>query len=232
MIGTTPCLEVATLGRFAVRRNSDPLSGGNWNRRKVVDLFKLLLSVEQHRLHREQVQELLWPNSNLEQAANSFGKTLYLLRRALEPDLQAGKGSSSIYVLLDHDTLMLIPDCLRIDADVFESFTKQLQAKVRNRSGKESDSQIEALLDEFDAVMAHYKGDYLPEDIYEDWTQRRRDRLRRIHSWLLENAAKLALTIGKGSQASEYLLELLDGNSADEQTHRQLMLVYARLGRR
>jgi len=232
MIDVSTTLEVSTLGWFEVRRNQDPLTGGNWNRRKVVDLFKLLLSVEQHRLHREQVQEILWPTSTLEQAANSFGKTLYLLRRALEPDLQAGKGSSSIYVLLDHDTLMLVPDSIRIDADDFESFTKKLQAKVRSRSGKESDRQNETLLDEFDSVLALYKGDYLPEDLYEDWTQRRRDRLRRNHSWLLENAAELALTIGKGLRASEYLLELLDRNSADEQTHRQLMLVYARLGRR
>ena len=42
MIGTPPCLEVVTLGRFELRRNADPLSGGNWSRRKVVDLFKLL----------------------------------------------------------------------------------------------------------------------------------------------------------------------------------------------
>jgi predicted ATPase/DNA-binding SARP family transcriptional activator len=232
MIDASTTLEVSTLGRFEVRRNRHSFNGGNWSRRKVVDLFKLLLSVEQHRLHREQVQEILWPNSTLEQAANSFGKTLYLLRRALEPDLQAGKGSSSIYVLLDHDTLMLVPDSIRVDADVFESYAKQLQAKIRNRSGKETVRQDEALLDEFDAVLTLYKGDYLPEDLYEDWTQRRRDRLRRIHSWLLENAAELALTLGKGLRACEYLLELLDQNSADEQTHRQLMLVYARLGRR
>lgn len=232
MIDVTTALEVSTLGRFEVRRNHDPLTGGNWSRRKVVELFKLLLSAEQHRLHREQVQEILWPSSTLEQAANSFGKTLYLLRRALEPDLAAGKGGSSIYVLLDHDTLMLIPDNIRIDADVFESSTKQLQAKIRSRSGKESAGQIEALLDEFDAVLTLYKGDYLPEDLYEDWTLRRRDRLRRIHSWLLENAAELALAIGKGQRACEYLLELLEHNSADEQTHRQLMLVYARMGRR
>ncbi len=232
MIDVTTTLEVSTLGRFEVRRNHDPLTGGNWSRRKVVDLFKLLLSAEQHRLHREQAQEILWPTSTLEQAANSFGKTLYLLRRALEPDLPAGKGSSSIYVLLEHDTLMLVPESIRIDADVFESFTKQLQAKVRSRSGKESGGQTGALLDEFDAVLTLYKGDYLPEDLYEDWTQRRRDRLRRIHSWLLENAAELALTIGKGVPASEYLLDLLERNTADEQTHRQLMLVYARMGRR
>jgi DNA-binding SARP family transcriptional activator len=232
MLNAFTSLEVSTLGRFEIRRNHEQLTGGNWNRRKVVDLFKLLLSVEQHRLHREQVQEILWPMSTLEQAANSFGKTLYLLRRALEPDLPSGKGSASAYIQLEHDTLLLIPDSLRIDADIFESSTKQLQAQVRSRTGKESESRIRALLEEFDSVLDLYHGDYLPEDLYEDWTQRRRDRLRRVHSWVLENGAELALLIGNGQRASEYLLELLESNPADEQTHRQLMLVFARMGRR
>ncbi|MGZ3609513.1 MAG: AAA family ATPase [Ktedonobacteraceae bacterium] len=232
MLNITTTLVVSTLGRFEIRRNQEQLTGGNWNRRKVVELFKLLLSVEQHRLHREQVQEILWPMSSIEQAANSFGKTLYLLRRALEPDLPSGKGSSSCYIQLEHDTLLLIPESLKIDADIFESSTRQLQAQMRSRKGKESENNIQTLLEEFDAVLALYHGDYLPEDLYEDWTQRRRDRLRRVHSWLLENGAELALMTGNGAHASEYLLELLESNPADEQTHRQLMLVYARMGRR
>ena len=56
MLNITTTLEVSTLGRFEIRRNQEQLTSGNWNRRKVVELFKLLLSVEQHRLHREQVQ--------------------------------------------------------------------------------------------------------------------------------------------------------------------------------
>ncbi|HXX77786.1 MAG TPA: hypothetical protein VEI53_04805, partial [Ktedonobacteraceae bacterium] len=182
MLNITTSLEVSTLGRFEVRRNHEQITGGNWNRRKVVELFKLLLSVEQHRLHREQVQEILWPMSTLEQAANSFGKTLYLLRRALEPELSAGKGSSSSYIQLEHDTLLLIPHSLKIDADIFESAAKQLQAQMRSRTGKESDDGIRTLLEEFDAMLALYHGDYLLEDLYEDWTQRKRDRLRRVHS--------------------------------------------------
>src|SRR5437660_11535038 len=125
MIGISTHLEVLTLGQFEVRREHVPLSGGNWSRRKVNDLFKLLLSAEQHHLHREQIQEILWPSSTSEQAANSFGKTLYLLRRPLEPELASGKGSSSTYVLLDHDTLMLIAHRMEIDADVFEAAAKQ-----------------------------------------------------------------------------------------------------------
>jgi predicted ATPase/DNA-binding SARP family transcriptional activator len=230
MIGTTTLLEVSTLGRFEVHRHREPL---NWSRRKVSDLFKILLSAEEHRLHREQIQELLWPSSTGEQAANSFGKTLYLLRRALEPDLVAGKGSSSIYVLLDHDTLTLLPENLKIDADLFELSAKQLRVKMHSYIAEEHDEhENTSLLDKFDTVLAFYRGDYLPEDLYEDWAQRRRDRLCRVHSWLLESAADLAIASGKAQQACEYLQALVERNPADEQTHRQLMLVYARMGRR
>src|SRR5579875_1009992 len=228
MIEAATLLEVSILGRFEIRRGRETLTGGNWSRRKVRDLFKLLLSVEQHRLHREQVQEILWPASTLEQASNSFGKTLYLLRRAFEPDLVAGKGAASSYILLDRDTVMLLAEHMRIDADVFETAAKQLQGRLRAPAARLD----ETLLDECERVLALYGGDFLPEDLYEDWTTRRRDRLRRVYCSLLENAAELALEHGKGQRACEYLLTLLEYNPADEQTHRQLMLTYARMGRR
>jgi predicted ATPase/DNA-binding SARP family transcriptional activator len=232
MIEAPASLEVVTLGRFAVRRHHDLLSGGNWNRRKVVDLFKLLITAEQHRLHREQIQETLWPSAADEQAASSFGKTLYLLRRALEPEL--ARGAASTYLSLDHDVLQLIPESIGIDADRFESAVKQLQVVARNHSIENSNAPPDNpdLLNEFDRVLNLYQGDYLPEDLYEDWSQRRRDRLRRMHSWLLEHAAMLAVAGKMGQRASEYLQALLEHDAADEQTHRLLMLVYARMGRR
>src|SRR5258707_323917 len=54
------CLKVTTLGRFSVFRDQEELSGGYWKRRRVCELLKILLSAEQHRQHREQVQERLW----------------------------------------------------------------------------------------------------------------------------------------------------------------------------
>src|SRR5258707_5404224 len=185
------CLKVTTLGRFSVFRDQEELSGGYWKRRRVCELLRILLSAEQHRQHREQVQELLWPDSSLEQAANSFGKTLYLLRRALEPALQAGKPSS--YLALDQDILSLIPARFEIDADVFEKQAKNLLMHT-------PDTQAE-----FDKALALYGGDFLLDDLYADWAQRRRDRLRRLYSWLLEQAAKEAIARSQGLQASEYL---------------------------
>jgi LuxR family maltose regulon positive regulatory protein len=233
MISAKTPLIVTTLGRFEVRRELVPISGGQWKRRKVWELFKLLLSVDQHRLHREQIQEILWPASANEQAANSFSKTLYLLRRALEPDLIAGHGSSSTYVILDHDILQLPTGSMSIDADNFEAATRQLQIKLRNGVAQLDGSQDHcALLDECDQVLALYEGDFLPDDLYEDWTQKRRARLWRMYSWLLENAAQLSIKGAMGMRACEYLQVLLEHNRADEPAHHQLMLVYARLGRR
>jgi DNA-binding SARP family transcriptional activator len=233
MIRAPFSLEVITLGRFALRRYEEQVSGGNWKRRKVCELFKLLISAEQHRLHREQVQEILWPASASEQATSSFGKTLYLLRRALEPALATGRGASSTYVVLDHDSLVLLPDHMQIDADLFEAWARQLQARLRNHTPEEHDERERSLLlDEFDHALDLYGGDYLPDDLYEDWAQRRRERLRRLHAWLLEQAAELAIANGMGTRACDYLLSALECNPIDEQTRRRLMLVYARMGRR
>src|SRR5450755_295122 len=219
-------LTITTLGRFSIQRNQDLLSGGNWNSRRVRELFKLLLSAERHRLHREQVQELFWPSSSIDQAANSFGKTLYLLRRALEPDLTTGKTSN--YVSLEGDILFLVPGSMQIDADIFESLAKQLQATMHSDSGDKQPG----ILDEFDRALALYGGVYLPDDLYEDWAQRRRDRLHRTYCGLLEHAAKIALAGAQGQRACSYLQVLLEYNTSDEQTHRDLMLTYARMGRR
>jgi DNA-binding SARP family transcriptional activator len=222
-------LMVTTLGRFAVCRDQQQLNGGNWNRRKVRGLFKMLVSAEQHSLHREQIQEILWPSSTSEQANNSFGKTLYLLRRALEPELAIGKGIVSTYISLHHDTTLLVAENIQIDADLFESGVKEIQARLLAQKESTQDSR---LLSEFDRVLDLYHGDYLPEDLYEDWTQKKRDRLRRLRCWLLENAAMLAIAQHMGLRACEYLQTLLEHDAADEQTQRLLMLVYARMGHR
>ncbi len=229
MINTPALLTVTTLGHFAVYRDQEQLNGGNWNRRKMRNLFKLLVSADQHRLHREQIQEILWPSATSEQANNSFGKTVYLLRRALEPELTIGKGSLSTYISLSQDTALLVPKNIQIDADLFEAGVKDVQTSLSAQKENDPDGR---LLAAFDRVLHLYTGDYLPEDLYEDWTLKRRDHLRRLYCWLLERAAALAIEQRMGLRACEYLQTLLEQDVTDEQTQRLLMLVYTRMGHR
>jgi NAD(P)-dependent dehydrogenase (short-subunit alcohol dehydrogenase family) len=55
----------------------------------------------------------------LDAAANSLYKSIHLLRRTLEPDLQTGRGSS--FVVLTPDLIGLNPEIqISVDADIFE----------------------------------------------------------------------------------------------------------------
>lgn len=147
---------------------------------------------------------------------------------ALELDLTTRK--SSAYVALEQDILFLVPASMEIDADLFEARVKHIQTTLQSRLPREQHPQ--SLFEELDSVLALYGGDYLPDDLYEDWALRRRDRLRRAYSWLLEQAAKVAIASSQGQRASEYLRSLLEQNATDESMHRELMLLYARMGQR
>ena len=52
--------------------------------RKAGGLVKLLALAPGHRLHREQVMNLLWPNHEAEAAANNLYRSLHFARRVLE----------------------------------------------------------------------------------------------------------------------------------------------------
>ena len=81
-------------------------------------LTKLLATHPRHRLHREQVLEIIWPDVELESALNSFGKALHAARHALEPELLPRE--SSAYLPLTDSMVALDTEHVWIDADHFE----------------------------------------------------------------------------------------------------------------
>src|SRR5690606_6421359 len=78
-----------------------------WPGRKARDLLLLLLTTRSHHLHREQVMDLLWPEADLDAAANALYKALHALRRTLEPTM-AGRGASQ-FIHTIGDTISIAP---------------------------------------------------------------------------------------------------------------------------
>lgn len=78
-----PELRITLLGAFSVRAAGREVSPADWKRRSAVALVKILALTPGHRLHREQLMELLWPASAPEQAGNNLHQALYAARRAL-----------------------------------------------------------------------------------------------------------------------------------------------------
>ena len=210
-------LRTRTLGAFQVWRGTERISAELWTRRDATTLFKALLSVPGHRLHREQASEMLWPNADPASHAVSLRGAVYRLRKALD-----GSGDSHILVRNGWLTLAPLPggepppDWL--DADWFE-----LSAR-RALDGQEIVACRKALL--------CYGGDYLPDDLYEEWAVRRREELRQLRLAVLMHLADLSTAHGDMSGARRALQAVLDADACHEMAVRALMRLYALGGQR
>ncbi|HKR98111.1 MAG TPA: hypothetical protein VJU79_01230 [Candidatus Dormibacteraeota bacterium] len=173
-------MRVAVLGGFRVERAGLERPLGGWQRRTAKSLTKLLAAHPQHRLHRDQILEFLWPNAEVESALNGFGKALHAARRAFEPDLLPRE--SSAYLRLTESMVALDTTSVTVDADEF-------QRSAETALGK---GDITA----YRSALAGYGGELLPEDRYEDWCADRRDFLAGLHLRLLFELAEV-LTHGR-----------------------------------
>ena len=76
-------LDVVLLGRFEVLVDSRPVPADAWAHRRASDLVKLLALAPGHRMPRDGVLEMLWPNLGAGAAASNLHKAASYARDAL-----------------------------------------------------------------------------------------------------------------------------------------------------
>ena len=76
-------LCISLLGEFHLHCGDHSLTADQIHLHKARDLLKLLALAPNHRLYREEVLDLLWPEHSPQQAAHNLSQTLYTLRPKL-----------------------------------------------------------------------------------------------------------------------------------------------------
>ena len=152
-------VRIHLLGAFAVAIDDQLVPEGAWRLRKAKTLVKLLALAPGHRLHREQVIAVLWPDRAPEAAANNLHQVLHVARRQLD-----GGAGGRRCLRLEHDVLSLCAEEeLWIDA---EAFRGEAVAALRTRDPERAAAALEL-----------YPGPLLPEELYEAWTEPARAEL-------------------------------------------------------
>ena len=210
-------IEIHLLGPFRVRIDGAAVEEQAWARRKPALLVKLLALEPHHQLHREQVMDFLWPDSDPEAAVNNLHKVIHQARRVLEPALQSAADSHFIFTQGQQVSLRA-PGRLWVDVEEFE---RRAAAALRS-----------AEVEPYTQALAVYEGELLVEDLYEDWAAPRREQLRAQRRQLLSNLAALHERRGEPQPGIELLKELLACDATDEEAHRRLMRLYALAGDR
>ncbi|MCW5854226.1 MAG: hypothetical protein KIT87_29430, partial [Anaerolineae bacterium] len=143
-----------------------PVPHVRWGTHRAATLCKVLLTYSGQRLHKEQVQDWLWPQASVEAAARNLRVALSELRSVLEPERQPR--APSRFIQNGGESLSLGGDGVEIDSQMV-------------LDAAELDPQAPHALKCLQAAVQVYRGPYLPDDLYEDWAQTERQRLLLAH---------------------------------------------------
>ncbi len=217
-------LRIYMLGDFRVIKGDILIEETVWRSRKALTVLKYLAAFHgKGPVQREMIMELLWPGMDPDRASKNLNVALTTLRKALDPD--SGWGDCP-YLKTSGDTLRLnLGEGGYIDVEAFEA---KLKEAAREVAAGDRGSRLKALLE----AEGIYGGDFLSEDIYEDWCIPLRNALRSSYLNLLREIADAYLDAGEHTKALTYVEKALCADAGSEDLYRRLMVIRAAMGDR
>ncbi len=210
-----PKLKVYTLGGFRVYRGDTLIPDSQWKSKRSKGLLKLLSAHDGQKLPRDVIMEALWPDSQHDEGGRfKFNSMLHRLRKTLEPNADASR--KGFFIIQDGSLLYL--DRARVWVDVGQ-FLAHLETAARFKAEVDRGK----LVQEYEKALALYQGDFLPEDLYEEWARAVRERLRGLYFKALEDAAALLESMEDRSKAAQLYERLFLADPCNEAACRWLM---------
>jgi DNA-binding SARP family transcriptional activator len=193
-------VSIQTLGGFLVLRRGSPVPLAEWQSRKARDLLKLLVTRRGRPVPRELLMEALWPGTEPAKVSNRLSVALSTLRSVLDPEHVLAPDR---YVRADADAISLV----NVDVDV-TMFLEDAEAGL--------DGGDVARLEDAEAL---YAGEFLEEDLYQDWSTPLREEARAAYIRVTRALARASSDEGDFEVAARYIRRILERDAFDEHAH-------------
>jgi DNA-binding SARP family transcriptional activator/ferredoxin len=214
-----PSLVVYCLGPFRVYQDDQLIE--DWSSGKGKAIFKYMIAHRERPIPKEILMDLLWRDADPEAARNNLNVAMYGLRQALRAVRPA-----FAHVLFQDDHYHLHP-AMAVWAD-FEEFVRHYEAgQSLERRGKLAEA-----MREYETAEGLYQGDFLEEDLYEDWPMLRREGLKDSYLVILDRLSRRYLEEKRYAACIHFCQRILAKDDCREDAHRRLMRCYSRQGQR
>jgi LuxR family transcriptional regulator, maltose regulon positive regulatory protein len=216
-----PSLQVRFFGHFEMLCDSETMPLGRNG--KALTILKYLLANRNRPVSQDHLMGWLWPESNLKKARWSLNSAIHGLRKLLS---RCPSSVSMTYVSLEDGYYRLSPS-VRISADVDEFDERHRQGRHLEKNRRMREAAIE-----YEMAIELYRGDYLVEDLYEDWTMVERERLANAYIDILGRLAIHYMEVEQHQESIRACYRVLEKDRCHEDSYRLLMRCYAKLGLR
>ena len=214
-----PYLVAYFLGPFQVFQGEEAIVA--WDSLKSKAVFKYLLAHRGTPVQKDILMEVFWPEAAPEAAPRNLHQAIYSLRQTLR-----GKQPEFQHIRFENDCYFLNPR-LEVWLDS-EEFERHIQAA----RSLEAAGRLPEAIEHYTTAESLYQGDFLDEDLYEDWPKARRTHLQ---STYLEIANRLTchyLQGGMQAPAVALCRKVIAMDACNEEAHRQLICCYLAQGQR
>ena len=216
-----PSLQVRFFGHFEILCDGNAITLGRSG--KTLTILKYLLANRRRPVSQDHLMGWLWPESNLKRARWSLNSAIHSLRKLLDG---CSSALSTNCVTLE-DGYYHLSETVRIWTDVDE-----LDERYEKGRRLEGEGRMPAAAVEYEKAVELYRGDYLIEDLYDDWTMVERERLSNAYMDMLGKLALHYIEIGQYQESIRCGYRVLEKDRCHEDSYRLLMRCYARLGLR
>lgn len=217
LVGDRILLAVYCLGEFRACLNDQWLT--HWPSGKGKSIFKFMVFNHPRPISKDILMDKFWRDADPDSARNNMYVAIYGLRQAFKT------------VLPDFNPILFEEDryCLSSEISVWLDVEEFLQL---NQSGQELEKRgklVEAIK-AYESAANLYQGDFLADDLYEEWPVPTRERLRVTYLDILDRLSRIYFDQGQYLACVNLCQSILERDNCREDTHRRLMRCYSRQG--
>jgi ATP-dependent transcriptional regulator len=212
-------IHVFFLGKFRLFINGSEVEETKWITQKAENLFKFL-AVKQKQYPKENIVDILWPDSDLDSSEGKLRMTLSYLRKSLSSEKMPVD-----WVILRRGQISLDPR-IEVYNDI-ELFTQEADIALQYY---ETNHPYTLLA--MEQAIRFYQGEFLPDDCYEDWTDSYRFHFHNLYLELLEKTAQTQYRNGNFTEAWQTCNKYLASEPLDETLLRLGMKILCLLGKK
>jgi DNA-binding SARP family transcriptional activator len=212
-------LVVYCLGPFRVYQDDHLIT--EWESLRAKCILKYLVARRGTPIVKDVLMDLFWPDAEPEAARRNLHQAVYSLRKTLRqrrPDFP--------YIWFESDCYLLNPDTSGwFDFEQFEQHVLEGQRL-------EASGQLAEAIEKYGIAEGLYEGDFLEEDLYEDWPKPQRQHLQVMYLQMADRLSQHYIEQGEYTAAIALCRRVLSLESCYEEAHRWLMRCHLAQGQR
>jgi len=216
-LNQTSQLEIRCLGHLKLFRDGEALDYGRLMRPMAIRLLKFFLVQGYKLVPAERIMDSIWPELEPDRARRTLATHLSAVRRALD--------LTNLFQRVGDAYRLGNPDEVMLDLVEYEEAAHSGLEALKNGDH----SVALALLEKAESL---YRGDFLEEDLYEEFVEHRRVQLSQLQERVLESLADVHLHQHRYEQAILRYRRLLASQEPMEQVFPKLFRCYEALGDR